>query len=237
MNTNMTRRLKTAILGFATMALPLAAMAQAHSHSKNGELVVMEPHSLPEAAQLGGNSFFLHSDDSGSTYLYVEQQQGARLTVFNVSDPGRIKEVVSQQLTVDGPFDFVRPLDGRAELICFRDNKGVAVLDLSKANKPSIRMVSTLVDLGQTEPLGESGFLGVNEPYSYVRAIPRDYQVVDISTPSDPTLLATVKQVKHRVVNNDTGTIYLLGIDGLTVVRRISVENDYKIQQMQMQGN
>lgn len=235
MNTNLTTVLIFALLGLATTALPMSAKAQ--THSKNGELVVMEPHSLPEAAQLGGNSCFLHSDDSGSTYLYVEQQQGARLTVFDVSDPGHIKEVVSQPLTVDGPFDFVRPLDGRAELIRFRDNKGVAVLDLSKVKKPSIRMVSALVDPGQTESLGESGFLGVNEPYSYVRAIPRDYQVVDISSPSDPALLATVKQVKHRVVNNDTGTTFLLGVDGLTVVRRISVENDYRTHQLQLQGN
>jgi hypothetical protein len=77
----------------------------------------------------------------------------------------------------------------------------------------------------------------VNEPHDYVRAIPRDYQVVDIATPSDPTVLATVKQVKHKVVNNDTGTTFLLGIDGLTVVRRTSVENDYKTQQMMRNSN
>ncbi len=67
--------------------------------------------------------------------------------------------------------------------------------------------------------------------------LPRDYQVVDISTPADPALLATVKLVKHRVVNGDTGTTFLLGSEGLTVVRRISIENDYKTHQMQMNGN
>ena len=235
MNTTMIRNLATTLITLTAFAAPLASQAQIRS--KSGELVVMEPHSLPEQAQLDGNSFFLHSDDAGSTYLYVEQQEGKRLTVFDVTDPAHIKSVSSTQLSVVGPFDFVRPLDGRAELLHFRDGKGVAVLDLKKATKPTVRTVSGLVNPGRTEPLGESGYLGVNEPYNYVRAIPRDYQVVDLSTPSDPTLLATVKQVKHRVVNSDTGTTFLLGADGLTVVRRISVENDYKTHLMQSEGN
>jgi hypothetical protein len=88
-----------------------------------------------------------------------------------------------------------------------------------------------------TQPLGESGFLAVNQPYEYVRAIPRDLTVIDTSAPSDPKVLATVRQVKHQVVNDDTGTTFLLGSDGLTVVRRLSIEADYKVHQMQMQGN
>ncbi len=228
-------RIATAALAFTALAAPFTIQAQIRSRS--GEIVVMEPSSLPEAAQLGGNSFFLHTTDGGSFYLYVEQQSGARLTVFDVTDPAHIKTVSSTPLTVSGPFDFVRPLDGRAELVRFRDGKGVGVLDLSKANHPSLRMVSALMDPGQTQSLGETGFLGVNEPYNYVRAMPRDYQVVDISTPSDPVLLTTVKQVKHQVANSDMGTTFLLGGDGLTVVRRISVENDYATHQQQMSGN
>ena len=229
------RDLTTTFIALSALAVPFASHAQIRS--KSGELVVMEPHNLPEQAQTPGNSFFLHSDDAGSTYLYVEQQDGKRLTVFDVTDPSRIRTVSSTQLTVVGPFDFVRPLDGNAELIHFREGKGVAVLDLRKASKPTMRTVAGLVNPGRTESLGESGYLGVNEPYDYVRAIPRDFQVVDLSAPSDPSLLATVKQVKHRVVNNDTGTTFLLGSEGLTVVRRISVENDYKIHQMQSDGN
>jgi hypothetical protein len=235
MNTTMIRNLATTLITLTAFAAPLASHAQIRS--KSGELVVMEPQNLPEQAQMQGNSFFLHSDNEGSTYLYVEQQDGKRLTVFDVTDPSSIKSVSSTQLTVVGPFDFVRPLDGRAELLHFRDGKGVAVLDLKKASKPTIHTISGLVNPGRTEPLGESGYLGVNEPYNYVRAIPRDYQVVDLSTPSDPTLLATVKQVKHRVVNSDTGTTFLLGSAGLTIVRRISVENDYKTHLMQSEGN
>jgi hypothetical protein len=133
----------TLVSGFIMLSAAIAPLtAQAQVHSKSGELVVVEPHNLPEQAQLGGNSFFLHSDDSGSTYLYVEQQQGSRLTVFNVTDPSRIKMVSTTPLTVDGPFDFVRSLDGSAELVRFRDGKTVAVLDLRKTSKPSLHVVS-----------------------------------------------------------------------------------------------
>jgi hypothetical protein len=219
-----------------TMALgPVAANAKIHSSSK--EIVVMEPRDLPEEAQLPGNSLFLHSDNAGRTYLYVEQGQGTRVSIFDVTDPARIREVSSVSLAVPGAFDFVRPLNEQGELVRFRDSKGVAVLDLHKAQKPALRMVDSLANLGLTQPLGESGFLAVNEPYDYVRAIPRDFEVIDISTKSGPKLLATIKQVKHRVVNDDTGTTFLLGSDGLTVVRRLSVEADYKVHQMQMQGN
>ena len=60
--------------------------------------------------------------------------------------------------------------------------------------------------------------------------------MVDIAA-SHPTQLATVKDVKHRVTNDETGTTFLLGGNGLTVVRRLSIENDYKVHQIQMQGN
>jgi hypothetical protein len=223
---------KSVFVAFTALAMTVTLHAEIRSKSQG--LIVVQPRDLPEVAQMPGNSLFLHSDGSGETYLYIEQQQGARLTIFDVTDPGKIKLVESIKLTVPGAFDFVRSLDGHGELVRFRDNKGVAVLDLHKVKAPSLRMISTLSDSGSTESLGETGFLMVNEPYNYVRATPRDYQVVDISLPSEPVLLATVKEVKHEVVKDDTGTTFLLGSEGLTVVRRTSVENDYKIHLMQM---
>ena len=233
----------TKTIRFATTALAaLAAFvptisAHAEIHSKSNELIVVQPKDLPEQAHTPGNSFFLYSDNAGSTFLYVEQQQGARLTVFDVTDPAKVKFISTTALNGPGVFDFVRPLDGHGELVRYRENKGVAILDLHKVKAPVIRTISALSEAGATESLGETGFLMVNEPYTYIRSTPRDYQVVDISSPSDPVLLATVTQVKHKLVNGDTGTTFLLGSDGLTLVRRTSVENDYKTHQMQMSGN
>lgn len=233
-----THAIRFAEIAIAAIAgLVMTFPAQAEIHSKSNELIVVQPKDLPEVAQTSGNSFFLFSDNSGSTFLYVEQQQGARLSVFDVTDPSKVKLVSSTTLSGPGTFDFVRPLDGHAELIRYRDNKGVAVLDLHKVKSPTVHMINALSEPGATESLGETGFLMVNEPYNYVRATPRDFQVVDISSPSDPLLLATVSQVKHKLVNGETGTTFLLGSEGLTIVRRTSVENDYKTHQMQMSGN
>src|ERR1700688_4863304 len=96
----------TLALGLVVAAAVLTATAEAKTHSRSKELVVMEAHDLPEQAQAPGNSLFLHSDNAGSTYLYVEQQQGARLSVFGVTDPARIRLVVSTPLAVEGAFDF-----------------------------------------------------------------------------------------------------------------------------------
>lgn len=97
-------------------------------------------------------------------------------------------------------------------------------------------MVPTMIDSGPAEPLGETGFLVRTEAHLYIPAIAHDYQVIDV-TASIPAQLATVKGVKHRVTNDETGTKFLLGSDGLTVIRRPRVEEEYKIQQLQMEHN
>ncbi len=200
----MTNTIKSTLaLGLVVAAAVLTSTADAEIHSRSKELVVMEARDLPEQAQTPGNSLFLHSDNAGSTYLYVEQQQGARLSVFDVT---------------------------------FRDSQKEAVLDLRKTKRPVLRMISTVTDLGPAVALGESGFLVTSQAHKYAPAVARDYQVIDVAA-SIPTQLATVNDVKHRVTNDYTGTTFLLGPNGLTVVRRLSVENDYKVHQMQMQGN
>jgi hypothetical protein len=183
----------------ALLALISVSPVHAEVRSKSNDIVVLQPTDLPEQAQTPGNSFFLYSDNDGSTYLYIEQQQGARLTTFNVTDPSKIKFVSSTTLTSPAPFDFVRPVGGRAELIRFRDGKGVAVLDLHTAKKPTLKIISGLSESGSTEPLGEQAFMMIDEPYNYVRAVPRDYEVIDISSPSNPLLLTTVKEVNTRL--------------------------------------
>src|ERR1700734_3783680 len=220
----------TLALGLVVTAAVLATSpAEAEVHSKSNGLVVMEPRDLPELAQLPGNSLFLHSDNAGDTYLYVEQQQGARLSVFNVTDPARIKLVMSTALATQGAFDFVRPLGYNAELVHFRDSQEEAVLDLRKAKRPVLQMIPATTDLAPAESLGESGLLAADQPYQYVPAISRNYQVIDVAD-SAPTQLATVEDVRHQVTNNQTGATFLLGPNGLTVVRRLSVENNYKEQ-------
>ena len=226
----------TLAFGLIVAATVLTSTAEAKIHSSSKELVVMEARDLPEQAQLPGNSLFLHSNNAGSTYLYVEQQQGARLSVFDVTDPARIKLVVSMPLAAEGAFDFIRPLGNNAELVYFRDGQKQAVLDLRKARRPVFRVISTAANFGSAESMGQSALLATTQPYNYVSAVGRNYQVIDISA-SVPAQLATVDDVRHQVTNDETGTTFLLGPNGLTVVRRLNVENDYKEQQYQTRGN
>jgi hypothetical protein len=101
-------------------------------------------------------------------------------------------------LATQGAFDFVRPLGYNAELVYFRDSQKEAVLDLHKAKRPVLRVIPATTDLGPAEPLGESGLLAADQPYRYVPAIGRNYQVIDVAA-SAPTQLATVEDVRHQV--------------------------------------
>jgi hypothetical protein len=224
-------------VGFAVVTLVLpASFAQAESHSKSKELVVMDARNLPEQARAEGNSLLLHSDSAGNTYLYIAQQQGKQLSIFDVTDPARIKFIVSTPLASEGTFDFIRPLGDYAELVYFREGQKVGILDLHKANNPVLRTISISANLDTAKPLGWSGLLAGNGSYKYIPGVARDVQVIDISA-TNPTLLVTLKDVKHRLTNNETGTTFFLNNDGLTVVRQISVETNYRIRQMQMKGN
>jgi hypothetical protein len=225
----------TVSLAAVALVLP-ASSAQAEIHSKSKELVVMEARDLPEQAQARGNSLLLHSDNAGHTYLYVEQEQGTRLSVFDVTDPSRIKLTVSTTLPAEGAFDFIRPLGENAELVYFRDGQKAGVLDLHKTKQPVLRALSITTNLDAAEAIALGGLLATNEPYKYIPAVSRDFQVIDISS-RNPSLLVTLKDVRHRLTNNDTGTTFFLCNNGLTVLRRPSVEEDYQVHQIQMQGN
>jgi len=203
------------------------AVAQIESRSK--EIVVVKPISLPELVQQRGTAFQLYSGDGDSnTYLYIEQHQGERLLVLNVTDPGHLKMVDAVTLTVPGPFEFVGMLGDSAFLVRFRNNAGLAVLDLRKPKAPVLKPLSGLQNPGRIESLGHSAFLMVNEGQLDAPPIPRDYQVVDTSNPVDPTLLFTVKQVTANISRDETGTIFLLGSEGLTIIRRPRVEEKYR---------
>ncbi len=94
----------TRICQFATAALTLATFAvpctsQAELRSKSGDIVVMEPQNLPEAAQVAGNSLFVHATNDGSFYLYVEQQEWSTSSRLRCDEPGTYQDCFG-----DSPF-------------------------------------------------------------------------------------------------------------------------------------
>ena len=234
MKTEFKSSIATTVIALAALIAPSASHAEVKSKSK--QIVVVEPGDLPEQARIGGEALFLHSD-SNSTYLYVAQQQGARLAVFDVTDPAHIKLASTVSLETSGPFDFMDSLNDRAEVIRYRNDGRLAVLDLSKAKRPTLNNIYSMGDPEIAQQLGVNGFLVKDEPFTSAAATAHDFQVVDVSTASSPSLMATIKQVQHRVVNDETGTTFLLGSDGLTVIRQPEVEKERQAEEVQLNHN
>jgi len=114
------------------------AATTVHADPLNGT-VLIAPTDLPVLARQSGEAMLLHETIDGRTLLYVEQQQGARLAVFDVTDPAHIKGENSVQLASSGPFDFVSPLGDQAELVRFRRNHEDAVLSFPRVKDPSLK--------------------------------------------------------------------------------------------------
>jgi hypothetical protein len=220
--------------------LALAAMAaftltgQADAKSRPN-IIVTPPANLPELAAEPGQAMLLHPTGDGRTILYIEQEQGARLAIFDVTDPAKIKQETAARLDARGLFDFVSAVGGNAELVHFRNGQGDAVLNLRKAEAPTLNTIQGLNLQGSPERLGDDGFMVSNQPTA--QPIDPNYEVVDTSNPVQPQFIADVKQVREQITNHETGTTYLLTADGLYVVRRPAVELEHRIHEWQMLPN
>jgi hypothetical protein len=221
--TNMNFPAKTALFS-AALALTVA-FNQADAYVKTN-LVVQ-----PIAATAGAQDLMLHGDDNGSTFLYVEQQQGALLSVYDVTDPARIKLDAAVETGARGSYDFVGAL-GNNELIAFRDGSGSGVIDLRKAKAPTLTTIAGTLPT-ETEALGDAGYLASSSQTGAAMAWPavepRSVQVVE--TAAAPHVVSTVASVTKQVARPETGTTFLLGQNGVTVVRQVATERAYEQQQ------
>jgi len=223
------------VLATAVVAFSISAQAAVTSHSK--AIIVETPADLPEAAQVSSEAIYLHDTTDGKSLLYLEQNDGKKLAILDVTDPAHIKSVARVSITAAAPFDFVQTVGDSTVLVRFRDNSGIATLNLRHAEKPVLSIAPQAMNTGFARTIGQDGLLLTSEP-----ALPRVpqqahmSQVVDTSA-SQPTLLYTVMGVTQSVSNPATGTLFLLGDGGLTAVRQTSVEQERTIEQIQMSGN
>ena len=209
---------------FLAAALASATIASAEIASNSRNIVVMQPQDLPQLARVGGQSMVLHPLGNGLTYLYIEQQQLGRVAILDVTDMARIRAVGSVKLDTAVAFDFAEPLGDRAILVRFRDGSGSAVMDLRKPNIPVFSPASPLLQGIDSGTVGSFGLLISSAPRAVGGPAVEDYRIVDSSTPAAPQLLDTVAGVQSELANEDTGATFLLGSNGLTVVRRPAVE-------------
>jgi hypothetical protein len=218
-----------ALLGSA-LVTPCRAASAARSLT---DLVVVEPKSLPEMARSQAQAMMLYQLGNGQIYLYLEQQQLARIAILDVTDPSHIQIIGCSKLIAPVPFDFINPVGDSVAFIHFRNNLGSALLDLRKPKSPSLRTVEVLKQAMHMEPLGSNAFAIVDEPSPEHVVVAHDYQVIDASDPRTPNRLATIRLVQQKIEISDTGTVFLLGEDGLTVLRHPHLEQQYRATKLQ----
>ncbi len=224
----------TLILSTGLMfGLPLA---QASTHRVKTDIVVAPLATTSELAQQPSEDILLRVDGSGTPYLYLEQQQGARLVVLNVDDLAHVRVVASIATGLSRPYDFVQSISDTLEQIRFRDGSGSALLNLQKAKSPQIVSAAHTV-AEPVEALGNSGYLlAVTElAQQPARIVSRDYQVVDFGTRAHP--LETIAGVTRIAERSDTGTVFLLSTQGITVIRNLSTEQQYAAEEAVLDHN
>jgi hypothetical protein len=205
----------------AIMASGIVFVPTVHANPFN-RIVLVPPTDLPELARQSGDAMLLNETSDGRTLLYIEQNQGARLATFDVTDPVHIKGEGSVQLDASGPFDFVSPLGEKAELIRFRQGHGDAVLDLHKESAPTLKPVQGLTLQGPITHLGNDGFTATSPATEMPSA--RNIQATEFASTQEFSHVFDVKQVREEAANARTGTSFLLTGSGLFLIRRPAVE-------------
>jgi hypothetical protein len=232
MNTNFKALITTAILSI----LGTTAHAAARPHSKT--IVVESPDNLPVLAQPDADAMYLHDTPDGRTFLYVEAQNGRQLTVLDVTDPAGIERSAQATIPANSAFDFVKPVGDEDALIQYRNGSGVALLNFKHYKRPALVSSPAFENADTSESLGQTALLLTSsEAATHPFSDPRNYKVVDTSRPAQPGMLATIPEVKQRLSKPDTGTLFLLNKDGVTVVRRLRVEEEHQIELAQKANN
>ena len=219
------RRLTLAVAACGAIAVP-AAFA-----NPIGNLDLVPPADLPESARQAGEAMFLQ-EVGANTFLYIEQDRGARMAILDVTDPSRIRNEGSVQLEASATFDFVAPVGHDSELVRFREGNREAVLDLQQPTLPRLKTVPGLTLTGPLTDIGVGGFTVASDTAAN-RDVARDYQVVDTTLLGGAGQVIDVKKVREALTKQDTGTTFLLTDTGLYLIRRPAVEMWRKRQELE----
>ena len=217
------KRLRRAAMTIAAAGLVTAAAVYANP---SNNVVLVPPAALPVLARQSGEAMLLNDALDGRTLLYIEQNEGSRLAILDVTDPGHIKGAGSVQLDASGPFDFISPIGNQGELVRFRHGDEDAVLDLRK-RIPSLKALQGLTLTGSVTRLGNDGFTVSGHAPELQRAW--DYQVVDTASSQEFNQVFDVPQVREKLTKADTGTTFLLTEKGLYVIRRPAIETVHQV--------
>jgi len=205
-------------------------------HSKT--VIVESPSALPELAQPDGEALYLLARGDGRTFLFIEGPGGKNISILDVTNPAKIHGIARANVAATGPFDFVQSFNDRAILISYRDQMGLAVLDLKKFDRPIVTPISSARAI-PTQTIDDSGALLQGSTHRALASETRatDFQVIDTSAPLRPEVVTIVPGVKQTLLRKDTGTLFLLSSRGITVIRHPRAEQDYEEAVSLTRGN
>lgn len=213
-------------LVFALVLGTLAVPAISQHTPQSRRVQVLTPSDLPDIVRQAGQAMDLHVMGNGKTLLYVEQAEMKRVAIVDVTDAAHVRAVGVEPMAEE-IFDFVRAIDARSTLVRFRDSGGFAVMDYRVPLHPKV-VATPIQQSSKAEWLGESVFL-VADGKPLPRLPSHDYQVMDAGAPGSPQLVATIPHVEQVLNREATGTTFLLGSEGLTVIRQPRVEQEYRV--------
>jgi hypothetical protein len=204
-------------LSFSMAALP----AFGSSERMEGNLLLVPADKLPPQAHLSGQAMTLHLIDPGKLYLYVEQDGGKSLAVFDVTDPHKIRFKNTVSLNARGAFDFVETASPNQLLLRYRDGSGNCLLDLRRPKAPTLRSLEEPAIESYVAPIADSTADKKEMDSDSSAVTARNYEIM---VPAASRPVAIIKGVVQQQTDVGNGTTYLLGDEGLTVIRNIRSE-------------
>ena len=192
-------------------------------------IVVEFPSDLPEAAQGPSEAMYLYKTWGVGELelLYLEKDQGRKLAILDVTDPGHIKALGQVSIAARSSYDFVRNLGDLMALIRYRADSGFAVISFKNYKQPVLTEEPDYQHPANVETDGPSGLMLISTDSPSVPYSEREIEVLVNSDSSAPRPVAKVQNVIQRVDMPQTGTIFFLNDKGVTVVRRPFAEQEH----------
>jgi hypothetical protein len=212
----------------------LALSVQAGAVVRTKAVVVESPADLPELAQGPGEAMYLHHTGAAQAILYIERDHGRKLAVLDVTDPANIKAVGQVSMDAASAYDFVQDLADSAVLIRYRNHSGFAVINFKNYKQPTLKAEPEYLHPATVDADGSHAVLLVSAPGAQTSS-PREpeYEVLNVANPSDPAPLASISGVIQRLDRPQTGTVFLLNDQGLTVIRCLAAEREHQLEKWQ----
>jgi hypothetical protein len=222
---------------FVAVVLAATAIVQAKASVSSKTIVVELPSDLPEIARGRSDAMYLHHTHEAQAILYLEQDHGRRLAILDVTDPGKIKGVGQVSIAAPAAYDFVQYLGGSKTLIHYRDHSGYAVISFKNFKQPVLTPEPEYLHPSTEQTDGPNGLLLISSSGTTAPPRPSEFEILSISNSSGSAPLATVQGVIQRLDRPETGTIFLLNDQGVTVVRRLAAEREHQTEEWQKDTN